>query len=66
MTTYRAYRVDNKRRIRSAEWLDAPDDAAAKAKAEDLCDETSAGVELWQSKRLVEEIDCEGEPDKDA
>jgi hypothetical protein len=58
MSTYRAYRIDERRRIRSAEWLEAPDDAAAKEKASDMCDDDSAGVELWQSKRLVDEIEC--------
>ncbi len=61
MTTYRAYRIDRQRRIRSGEWLDAPNDQAAAEQAEELCDEEAPTIELWQSKRLVEEIDCEDE-----
>jgi hypothetical protein len=63
MSTYRAYRIDERRRIQSAEWLEAPDDASAKAQAGELCDQDSAKVELWQSTRLVEQIDCDDEAD---
>ena len=59
MTTYRAYHLDSRRRIKSAQWLDAPDDAAAAAQAEELCEEGAPTIELWQSTRLIEEIDCE-------
>jgi hypothetical protein len=60
MTTYRAYRVDERRRIISAAWVEAPDDEAAKEKAAaDLCDDAIPAVELWQGTRLVDEIDCE-------
>ena len=59
MNTYRAYRVDHNRRIKSAEWLEAPDDAAAAEQAEEMCEEGAPKIELWQSTRLVEEIDCE-------
>ena len=61
MTTYRAYRVDRHRHIQSAEWLDAPNDAGAKAQAEELCEEGAPTVELWQATRLVEEIECDPE-----
>nr|MEA2798405.1 hypothetical protein [Phenylobacterium sp.] len=59
MTTYRAYRVDSRRRILSGEWLEAPNDAAAAEQAEELCDEEAPAIELWQSTRLVDQIDCE-------
>ena len=59
MTTYRAYRLNRRRHIQSAQWLEAPDDAAAAAQAEELCEEGAPTIELWQSTRLVEEIDCE-------
>jgi len=59
MATYRAYRVDDQRRIKSAEWLEAPNDAAAAEQAEEMCEEGAPTIELWQSTRLVEEIDCE-------
>ena len=58
MTTYRAYRVDRRRHIQSAAWLDAPTDEAAKAKAAELCDEEVPVIELWQATRLVDEIEC--------
>ena len=60
MPNYRAYQVDDRRRILSATWVEAPNDEAAKAKAaEDLCDEDVPAVELWQATRLVDEITCE-------
>jgi hypothetical protein len=59
MTTYRAYRLNNRHRIQSAQWLEAPNDQAAAAQAEELCEEGAPTIELWQSTRLVEEIDCE-------
>ena len=58
MTTYRAYRLDDRRRIQSAQWLDAQNDEAAAAQAAKLCDEDAPTIELWQSTRLVDEIDC--------
>ena len=61
MATYRAYRVDSRRHIRSAEWLEAPNDEAAKDQAEELCEEGAPTIELWQAARLVDEIDCADE-----
>jgi hypothetical protein len=61
MPTYRAYRLDRHRRIRDGQWLDAPNDAAAVDQAEELCEEGAPLIEVWQSKRLVDEIDCEDE-----
>jgi hypothetical protein len=58
MATYRAYRVDSRRHIKSAQWLEAPSDEAAKDQAEELCEEGAPTIELWQATRLVEEIDC--------
>ena len=59
MATYRAYRVDSRHHIKSAEWLEAPNDEAAVDQAEELCEEGLPTIELWQQARLVEEIDCE-------
>ncbi|HEY2356096.1 MAG TPA: hypothetical protein VGH86_01495 [Phenylobacterium sp.] len=59
MTTYRAYRVDDHRRIKSAEWLDAPNDNAAVEQAEELCEEGAPTIEVWQSTRLVDAIECD-------
>lgn len=62
MTTYRAYRVDERRRIISAAWVEAPNDEVAKEKAaEDLCEDGIPAVELWQATRLVDEIECDDE-----
>jgi hypothetical protein len=59
MATYRVYHVDRQRRFTSAQYLDAPTDEAAVGEAEDLCEEGAPTIEVWQSTRLVEEIDCE-------
>jgi len=59
MPTYRAYRLDERRHIRSAQWVEAPTDAAAVSEAEALCDPETSAVEVWQATRKVEEIDCE-------
>jgi hypothetical protein len=58
MPTYRAYRLDDRRHIRSAEWVEAPSDTAAVERASELCDETTPKVEIWHAARLVDEIDC--------
>ena len=59
MATYRAYRIDSRRHIQSAEWIDAPSDSAAADKAEELCEDGAPTIELWQATRKVEEIDCD-------
>ncbi|HEY8572118.1 hypothetical protein [Phenylobacterium sp.] len=60
MPNYRAYQVDERRRILSASWVEASDDDEAKAKAAaDLCEEDVPAVELWQATRLVAEVTCE-------
>jgi len=63
MTTYRAYRLDNRRHILNGTWLEAPDDEAAVDQAEELCEEGAPTIELWQAARKVDEIDCD--PDED-
>jgi hypothetical protein len=60
MASYRAYRLNERRRIVSGDWLDALDDSEAKALAAELCEENGGpAVELWQATRLVAQIDCE-------
>ena len=60
MPTYRAYRVDRRKHIQAAAWIEAPDDEAAKAEAKDeLCEDGTPAVELWQATRLVDQIECE-------
>jgi hypothetical protein len=61
MTTYRAYHLNDRRRIVSGTWLEAPDDAAAVEQAGELCEDGAPTIEVWQSARLVDEIDCEDE-----
>lgn len=60
MPTYRAYRLDERRRIITAQWIEASDDAAATSEArEDLCEDGTPAVELWNGTRLVDEIECD-------
>lgn len=59
MPTYRAYHLDSHRRILDGLWLEASNDAAAVDQAEELCEEGAPTIELWQSTRLVDEIECE-------
>jgi hypothetical protein len=63
MTTYRAYRLDDRRHILGGQWLDAPNDAAAIDQAEELCEDGVPTIELWQATRLVDEIDCADDAD---
>jgi hypothetical protein len=60
MPTYRAYRVDHRRHIQAAAWIEAPDDHAAKVEAKDeLCEDGAPVVEVWRGTQLVDEVDCE-------
>ena len=61
MPMYRAYRIDRHRHIKSAEWMEAPSDKVAAEQAEELCEEGAPTVEIWQSTRLVDQIECEDE-----
>ncbi|HLZ74707.1 hypothetical protein [Phenylobacterium sp.] len=63
MTTYRAYRLNQRRHILDGQWLEAPNDAAAVDQAEALCEEGAPIVELWQANRLVDQIDCAEDDD---
>lgn len=58
MPTYRAYRLDARRRILTGGWLQARDDADAIEQAEDLCSPETDTVELWEASRLVKDVDC--------
>ena len=62
MPTYRAYRLDRRRRIRSGVWVDAKNDTDAVTQAEELCDRDTPSVEVWKSTRFVDEIECEDDP----
>ena len=61
MSTYRAYRLDACHRIKTGRWIEAGSDLEAKRKASELCEEDTAGVEIWQGTRQVDEIDCDPE-----
>lgn len=61
MPTYRAYRVDRRKHIQAAAWIEAPDDGAAKAEAREMCEDGAPTIELWQGARLVDDIDCDPE-----
>ncbi len=62
MTAYRAYRLDERHRIKTGDWIDANNDADAKAQAAELCEDGVTSVELWQAQKKIDEIDC---PDDD-
>jgi hypothetical protein len=64
MPTYRAYRLDGARRIRSGVWVKAANDAEAKSKAEELCDPDTPHVEVWKVDDFIDEVDC-GEKDEE-
>jgi hypothetical protein len=66
MPTYRAYRLDSRRHITSADWIEAPSDGDARDEAAELCEEGAPTIELWQAARKVDEIDCEDEADPGA
>jgi hypothetical protein len=66
MATYRAYRVDQRHHILDGTWLEASNDTEARDQAEDLCQDGAPVIELWQATRLVDEIDCEDEDDREA
>ncbi len=63
MTTYRAYRIDDRHHIINGRWLEASNDAEAMDQAEALCEDGVPTIELWQAARLVDEIDCEDSGD---
>lgn len=52
MQNYRLYRLDGAGKITSAEWIEAPDDEAARSEARGRA--TSGSFELWDKNRLVE------------
>jgi hypothetical protein len=62
MPTYRVYRRDRRGNFRTGDWLKARDDGQAVAQAEELCDEETPTVEVWEATRMVDEIDCEDVP----
>jgi hypothetical protein len=59
MHTYRAYRLDKKKRFKTGCWLDASNDQEAKRQASDLCEDGAASVEIWRDSKRIDEIDCD-------
>ena len=58
MTTYRAYQLDQRHRIKVGQWITAADDAEARAQAAELCEDGVEAIELWQAETKVDELDC--------
>ena len=59
MHTYRAYRLDKKRRFKTGCWIDASNDREARRKAAELCESGTSGIEIWRDSLRIDEIDCE-------
>ena len=59
MQHYRVYKLSRAGRIVSAEWIEAPDEGEARAKAHALCDQATPAVELWQGSNLIAVLPCE-------
>lgn len=64
MTAYRAYRLDSHHRIKTGDWLEANNDADAKAEAAELCDDGVASIELWRAQVKIDEIECHAGDDE--
>ncbi len=64
MTAYRAYRLDDRHRIKSGEWLEAANNADAKEQAAELCEDGVTSIELWQAQTKIDEIDCPKDDDE--
>ena len=58
MTTYRAYQLDQRHRIKAGQWSFAADDAEARNQAAELCEEGVESIELWQAQSKIDEPDC--------
>jgi hypothetical protein len=63
MHTYRAYRLDRKRRFKTGCWIDASSDREARRKAAELCESGSSIIEIWRDSLCIDEIDCRAHDD---
>jgi hypothetical protein len=63
MHTYRAYRLDRKRRFKTGCWIDASSDREARRKAAELCESGSSIIEIWRDSLRIDEIDCRAHGD---
>lgn len=59
--SYRVYMLNPAGRIVTGEWIEAPDDEAAKSLAHKFCNGTTPTVELWQGTRCVAVMPCSEE-----
>jgi hypothetical protein len=58
LQTFRAYLLNARGSIVWGDWIEAKDEAEARAKAHELCRDGLPVVELWQGPRHVAEIPC--------
>lgn len=58
MTTYRAYQLDQRNRIKAGCWIEARNDDDAREQAAELCEDGVEAIELWQATTKVDEMDC--------
>ena len=59
MPSYRVYWLDEKDRIKRGDWIEADDDDDAHRRAVELCHDGDADkIQVWQSTRPVDEVDC--------
>jgi hypothetical protein len=61
VTSFRVYWLDPAGKIKTGEWIEAADDAEARAKAHELCDHATPTVELWHGRRFVARLPCADE-----
>lgn len=59
MPSYRIYKLNKADRIVSGAWIDADDDPGACEAAQDLCDEETPAVEVWERARFVRKLHCD-------
>src|SRR5262245_49656978 len=59
---YRVYKLNPAGGIVSGDWIEADDEADARAQAEAQCGRGVPTVELWHGARLVGRFACQGEP----
>jgi hypothetical protein len=62
MTTYRAYQLDRRHRIKSGQWIVADSEGDARSQAAELCEEGVTSIELWQAQTKLDELDCPPDP----
>jgi hypothetical protein len=56
---YRVYKLNPVGRIVGGDWIEASDEAEARALAHQMCDETTPEVELWLGASRLATLPCE-------